>query len=276
MWMRSGQIFLAVASASLLGGCNAFTSVAQERISGYASVFETKFEETVGKTTDKVVATVSSAIGSVLNRQLHALKNKLATSVSGAITDWFDEHLPAVNPETLTDEELEALLVEHPELGKLALPEGSCDYSCPEGDCQEIIIRAAGENYSGWPKMRVLVNGKRIATQTVEANRAAGEMEDYVFTGDWGEAGPDEVKVFYINDYAREGKGDRNLFVDWIQVNGIRFQSNADGVTYERTNEGDTIEGQALMGWKGTLVFPIEGQAPAPVVCEVPEEESTI
>ena len=110
-------------SSLMLGGCNPFQSAAEERINDYMQVFETKLTNTVNATVDGVVDSVSKKIGGILDTAVATLKTQLANAAHDKINEWFDTHLPNIDPENLTDDEYAELLNMHPELAEMVLEE---------------------------------------------------------------------------------------------------------------------------------------------------------
>jgi len=119
-----------------------------------------------------------------------------------------------------------------------------------------ITIRAKGSNADGWPLMQLRVNGVVVAEWTVNSTSYA----DY--TAQAPLAGDDQVDVAFTNDYCVPSgcaNGDRNLWVDYIVVNGQTIQAESSQVRYDRgageaAYDGrDVIPGQEGMYWNGAL-----------------------
>lgn len=146
---------------------------------------------------------------------------------------------------------------------------------------QKLKIRAKGDYYLGWPRMRVMVNGQEVGSVRVDS----AEYKDYEFnvypTTD------DCVDVIFDNDASRAGVGDRNLYVQSITVNNaisggepVIIMYNNPGVVYDRGAEdnipsyydgigankfGDCWKGKDgrdrcwntdRLSWNGALRFP--------------------
>ena len=63
------------------------------------------------------------------------------------------------------------------------------------------------------------------------------------------------MAVQFTNDaYGGTSTTDRNLYVDWIEVNGVQLP--ASDASYERPGMS-TIDGQSAMAWAGSLVFDV-------------------
>jgi RHS repeat-associated protein len=119
-----------------------------------------------------------------------------------------------------------------------------------------ITIRAKGSNADGWPLMQLRVNGVVVAEWTVNSTSYA----DYTVQAPL--AGDDQVDVAFVNDYCVPSgctNGDRNLWVDYIVVNGQTIQAESSQVRYDRgageaAYDGrDVIPGQEGMYWNGAL-----------------------
>ena len=258
--------------APLLAGCSTFTQISNERIRGYTTLFAEKLEETVEATTDGVVASVEDTIGSLLDTGIAELKVKLGAAVGEKIDTWFDENLPDIDPENLEPGELEALLEKHPELAEIITvgveelieeeEEEVCDF-CENDDCQKLVIHAAGENYNGWPLMRAYVDDAKVGEWEVSNDAKADEFIDFEVVGNAGASGPRKIEIEFANDACcGPNKEDRNLVVDWFEVNGVRVEAESPLVRYRRAN--DEIPSQERMAWNGKLVFEIPEGALAP------------
>lgn len=140
-------------------------------------------------------------------------------------------------------------------LNKLAAPHTAEIGSGVKAAMQEqttIIVHASGDHYLGAPQMIVSVDGKTIATKTVEAVHANNQWQDFTFKLNLS-SGADEVSVAFTNDaYDGAANKDRNLWVDYIEVDGLRLDST-DAV-YERSN-GSHLPGTDALMSKGALVF---------------------
>jgi len=137
------------------------------------------------------------------------------------------------------------------------------------GPESEISFRVSGDHYKGDPKMRVLVNGERIGgAVTVTADHDAGEFQTVTIRGHFGGDGPQSVAVQYINDkWDGSEDTDRNLYVDYVEVNGERFESEGEGVRYDA--QVGEMDGRERMAWRGTMEFDTSSAArPAIVTAE--------
>ncbi len=139
----------------------------------------------------------------------------------------------------------------------------------PQQDGRSIALRVAGDAWRGPPVMKVLVDDDiLVATRALEfATDTArhGPLPDRM---DWTwrvlrfpvERELRRVKVEFVNDAAApasEGprRGDRNLFVDWLEVGGERFLA-ADGTQSWTTGACGTPRPGSL-NCNGVLVFDL-------------------
>jgi hypothetical protein len=136
----------------------------------------------------------------------------------------------------------------------------------PEPEQDRIVVRVSGDHHDGAPRFQLYVDGKAVGeVQTVTADRSAGEWQEFVFAGDFGGDGPAKVEIRYLNDaWGGSESKDRNLHVDYIEVNGRRYESeDPTRVVYLR-DSGQPLAGQEKMSWQGTLRFTTEDVAPVP------------
>lgn len=118
------------------------------------------------------------------------------------------------------------------------------------GDLSEIVLRVAADSWKGDPNLRLEVDGETIGNWKVSADHGAGEWETIRVSGDFGEDGPQQVKVGFTNDaYGGTPDTDRNLYVDRIEVNGKTYEAEGEGVDYGNR------EAQEAMKWAGKLTF---------------------
>ncbi len=132
-----------------------------------------------------------------------------------------------------------------------------------EGDWSSlttIMVRASGSDYLGPPVMALYVDGVQVGgTQTVTADHGLGEWQDFEFTVDLP-SGADSIRVEFPNDaYGGPGSGnDRNLYVDHIEVNGVRLEP--EEAVYDRSWGPIPIDGQTGMYWAGALDFDLSNR----------------
>ncbi len=91
-----------------------------------------------------------------------------------------------------------------------------------------ISIRAAGE--TGQEQMQLQIDGVTVATyDNVGGNAENREFETFTFDIDGVSA--DDVRVAFTNDAYDPATGwDRNLYVDSITIDGVRFETEEDNV----------------------------------------------
>jgi hypothetical protein len=127
----------------------------------------------------------------------------------------------------------------------------------PGASDTNLSVRISGDDYKGDPKFELYVDGRKIGTKTVTADHGEGEWQTFDFSGNFGADGPDEVAIRFINDaWGGSSSADRNLYVDYIEIDGTRLQPQ-DAV-YERSN-GETLAGREKISWNGSLVFDTGG-----------------
>jgi len=157
-------------------------------------------------------------------------------------------------------------------------------------DLSTIRLRISGEAFEseneafdGPPEFYVYVDGKRTGDiYKANANAKNGEWEIFSITGDYGEAGPENVSIEFTNDlWCCPNCADRNLIVDWIEVNGHVYESETDSryLRYEIAADGTGehcdefgnpvngvgtgtgyqeeawLDGRESMNWEGRLSF---------------------
>lgn len=120
-----------------------------------------------------------------------------------------------------------------------------------------IKLSASGDSYEGSPQYRVLVDGVQVGgVQAVSAAHESGHWQTATFTAPSGDF--DNVRVEFLNDaYGGSASTDRNLYVAWIEVNGVRLLPEEG--SYERW--GTSFEGESKMAWQGALVFDLSDRS---------------
>ena len=123
-----------------------------------------------------------------------------------------------------------------------------------------ITVRVSGDAYKGDAKFNVYVDGKlMLEGQSVSAQHKLGQWQDVTVTGDFGVDGPSNVEIKFTNDaWGGNASKDRNLYVDYIDVNGQRFE--AEDASYFRGSK--EIGGREDLRWNGSLKFDTSGAAP--------------
>jgi hypothetical protein len=159
-----------------------------------------------------------------------------------------------------------------------------------------IIVHASGDQYQGAPEFVVLFDGQQIGgPQSVSAIHGAGQWEDIALGGSF--TSPHEVDVKFVNDASSGIAGaDRNLYIDYITVNGQRYEGET------ASNDASLAMGSldphaGVMLVNGTLAFntaptltpspptsggtpptpiPVPVPVPAPTPTPTPVPSSTI
>ena len=133
----------------------------------------------------------------------------------------------------------------------LASTHRTVDVQVTQAPSADIVVRASGDSYKGAAVFSLWVDGAKVG-QSVSVNAAhkAGQWQDFVFTLAKG-VDPKKVEIRYENDSGDSG-GDRNLYIDYIDVRGKRLEPTAG--QYERTGK-TTLTGQEALLWAGKLVF---------------------
>ncbi|MBX6370082.1 MAG: type I secretion C-terminal target domain-containing protein, partial [Rhodospirillales bacterium] len=124
-------------------------------------------------------------------------------------------------------------------------------------------LRVAEDAYQGDAQFKVLVDGKQFGgVQTVTARHGAGQWQELTLTGDIG-AGSHKIEIVYLNDlYGGSTAADRNLYVDWIELDGNRVEAETGTLDPAL---GAKRGGEALLWSNGTLAFNnVAGAAPDP------------
>ncbi|MGI9506241.1 MAG: cadherin domain-containing protein, partial [Geminicoccaceae bacterium] len=110
------------------------------------------------------------------------------------------------------------------------------------------------------PQYEIYADGQLIASGEVDwaakpdwSNFDANSYQTLTVEWDNGGVAPENVWVRLTNDDAGSG-GDRNLVVDYIEVNGERIESEGDD-SQVRFGDGSTIDGQEGLWWDATLEF---------------------
>jgi Ca-dependent carbohydrate-binding module xylan-binding len=124
--------------------------------------------------------------------------------------------------------------------------------SCP-GVSTSLVLRAAASPAAGvWPLVQVRADGVLVASLSVPS----WSMADYKLSLPALAAGS-RVDIVFTND-GWQGSDDRNLFVEWVSLNGQVLLPNSAGVVYDRgaIDGVDVINGQKALLWTGALRFP--------------------
>jgi Ca-dependent carbohydrate-binding module xylan-binding len=126
----------------------------------------------------------------------------------------------------------------------------------PVASSSEITLRVSGDQYQGTPHFNVSVDGKIVATNlTTTAVHAKDEWIDLTIKGDFSD-GPHKVGITFTDDaWGGTKSTDKNLYVDYISVNGKRYEGEAVSPNKDHSNAA------AALWSNGTLTFATDGAA---------------
>lgn len=85
----------------------------------------------------------------------------------------------------------------------------------------DLIINARGDFAKSWPETEVYIDNKLVEKGTVSSS----EFEDYKIDYPLG-PGEHTIEILFINDYTGK-EGDRNLYLDYIQLGETTFKNEA-------------------------------------------------
>jgi len=159
-------------------------------------------------------------------------------------------------------------------------PEPQPDPSpAPSDGTGTIKLRVAGDRYNGDPQFTVFVDGKQIGgVYSAKAVHAQNRWEDVVVTGDFDPAKPHTVEVRFINndDDGKGGDGhDRNLYIDWIEIGGKRYEGEHAANDASRGYDAMSPNA-AVMVVNGTVTFNTTGGSTTPEPQPAPVEPFTL
>lgn len=137
-----------------------------------------------------------------------------------------------------------------------------------------ITVRAAAMSYAGDPEMTLVVNGLIVGAAEISAALFdsgwgyVGQWETVTFTAFVDATNGVDVQLYYDNDDV--AGGDRNLFVDWIEVDGTRYEAenadnNANGGWIDPTMAPMVVNG--VLTFADVAVDPVQ-PPPGPVVID--------
>ena len=84
-----------------------------------------------------------------------------------------------------------------------------------------ITLLATANLYQGPAEANLLVNGQIVDTFAVSANKQQGQTDTFDFHSNLSIGGIDTLQIEFTNDLNISDGGDRNLFVDEVQIDGI-------------------------------------------------------
>jgi Ca2+-binding RTX toxin-like protein len=98
--------------------------------------------------------------------------------------------------------------------------------AAPAAPKTTIKLHVSGDQYQGTPHFDVRVNGLDVASHlTTRAVHGNGQWSDVQVSGDFGPSGPQKVAIHFTDDaYGGTASTDKNLYVDYVEINGKRYQ----------------------------------------------------
>ena len=125
----------------------------------------------------------------------------------------------------------------------------------------DIVVRASGDSYKGAAVFGLSVNGAKVGQSvSVEASHKAGQWQDFVFSLAKG-VDPKKVEIRYENDGGDSG-GDRNLYVQYMDVKGKRLEPTAGQYRAHRQDNADR-PGSPAVGRQAGLQHRSHRRSPA-------------
>ena len=202
------------------------------------------FKYTVGLNDSTVSALAVTAIGLLNGAEIKDVAGNTA-NLSGALTTFSGLH---IDPPVLSIHP--SHLYRQPGIVRQTsdLP------TTPTAPQTTIAVHLSGDEYQGLPEFRLLVDGQQVGgIHTVTANHGLAQWETVNFDLD-ASIPLNEIRVEFLNDaYGGSADKDRNLYVNSIEVNGVKLLSQ-DAI-YDRN--GIDLPGQTAMPWVGALVFDV-------------------
>ncbi len=96
------------------------------------------------------------------------------------------------------------------------------DTGTPTGSSAALRLQMSGDSYGGDAQFIVSVDGSRVGdTYTVTAQHGAGESQTFLLPGSYA-IGTHNIAITFINDRWDPKMGDRNLYVDSLNLNGTQ------------------------------------------------------
>lgn len=101
-------------------------------------------------------------------------------------------------------------------------------------DDQVLQVRASADNWMGDVQFIAYVDGKQVMSNSVQANRTAGDTQVFEASGKYG-SGNHKIEIEFTNDlYAGTADTDRNLFVNQVLFAGKSLEI-ADGMMFSNS-----------------------------------------
>jgi hypothetical protein len=120
-----------------------------------------------------------------------------------------------------------------------------------------VVLRMAGDSFKGDAHFWLVVDGTKVESGTISAQKSTNQLQDFVFHGDYGITAHSKVQVVYDNDYGDKG-GDRNMYVDYMSINGSKYEAE-DASTAAYTGSTAWFQGlhMSKMNVNGALTFDL-------------------
>jgi hypothetical protein len=142
-----------------------------------------------------------------------------------------------------------------------------------------IKVRASADHFSGDPQFQLFVDGKQVgSTYGVQAVFNKGQWQDIDVSASIDPSVAHKVELRFINDFSGGGGAgegfDRNMFIDWIEIGGQRYEGERAQNTASLGYDG-MLPGAAEMLANGSLTFTtapgsVTGPSPAPAPAPAP------
>ena len=127
------------------------------------------------------------------------------------------------------------------------------------GDGNQLVVRAGGTGTdAAAPEFEVFADGVSLGKRAVSNPQSSFDtsddalFRDYVF--EFGGAAPEQVEVVYLND-GTSGTINRDLAVDYIEINGAVFESEEDGWFTADNGKTKFAGAQEMLYVNGVLGF---------------------
>ena len=140
------------------------------------------------------------------------------------------------------------------------------DTTPPPASGETIQLRVSGDQYDGAPQFVVLVDGQQVGdVHSISSVHDSGqwEMVDVVVPDAFS-----QLEIKYLNDaWGGSHATDRNLWVDWIEINGVADHAHRGELRAHRQDHHRRAEQHGLGRLAG--VRPQRPHQPVPAECGV-------
>lgn len=130
-----------------------------------------------------------------------------------------------------------------------------------------VIIRAWGQSYAGNPVIALMDGGRYLQQYTITSTTKAN-AQTFTYTFPQGQIFREKPTVRFLNDYYRGVGMDRNAYIDYIEVNRVRYESED-----QRTFMGSCAWGYLRredLGCNGFFRYDGYGQSVQPTTIVLP------